>query len=391
MKRLLLTIVLILQGFTVFAQSASLDAYAELYDRMPTWQDKLTLLREMTAENIDGSVEFYAKIFGELTWAYHNIKNGSTEWFSANNIAHILIAQLVSARYEAAGNDFWRCYQVSTDSTVQAEALVALGELKIDSRYADVEGVVNWLNAKVNTTNRQDDENIAAGGFTALERYGKPEGYLAAFVGSEGWYREFVKKVARSAFTALLQDPSRLLPDIIMSAQYSPQLKQKALEYVDGAAVDAAQKADIASKSLVQGWRVYSNDQRIMRDYAGFRQFALQMIRKYGSDGAKETYTALNRSLREGNLDEKLACIPALGHLSTTESVTIILDYVQILNNNRRIANSEPIDDRLMRSLLPAMLESSDSRIKDSLYQVQATPWSNTVLNMVEEALAKSG
>jgi hypothetical protein len=391
MKRLLLTIVLILQGFTVFAQSASLDAYAELYDRMAMWQDRLTLIREMTAENIDGAVEFYAKAFGELTGGYRSIKGGSTEWVSANNIARILIAQLVSARYEAAGNDFWRCYQVFTDSTVQAEALVALGELKIDAHYANVEGVVNWLNAKVNTTNRQDDENIAVGGFTALEKYGKPEGYLAAFIGSESWYREFVKKAARSAFIALLEDPSRLLSDIIMSAQYSSLLKQKALEYVDGSSIEAAQKANIASKSLVQGWRVYSNDPHIMREHASFRQLALQMIRKYGSDGTKETYAAMNRSLREGKLDEKLDCIPALGALKTTESVTVILDYVQILNDNRRISNSQPIDDRLMRSLLPAMLESNDSRIRDAIHQVQASPWSNTVLNMAVDALTKIG
>jgi hypothetical protein len=391
MKRFLLIIVLVLQSFVVFSQSGSLETYTELYGRLPTWQEKLSLLREMTATTIDGAVNFYAGAFGELTNAYQNIRYGSTEWTSANTIAHILISELVSARYEAAGNELWRCYQIFTDSTVQAEALAALGDLKIDSRYADVEQVVNWLNAKSNITNRQNDENIAVGGFTALEKYGKQEGYLAAFVGSEGWYREFVKQTARSAFNALLQDPTRLLPDVIMSSQYSPQLKQKALEYVDNASIDNAQKADIASKSLAQGWRPFSSDQRIMREVISFRRLALRMIRKYGSDRTAETYAAMNRSLREGNLDEKLDCIPALGAVNTTESITIILNYVQTLNNNRRIANSQPIDDRLMRSLIPAMSESRDNRVRDTLHQVQGTPWSNTVLNMAQEALSKIG
>jgi hypothetical protein len=389
MKRYLLTIVLILQGFAVFAQSGSIEAYTGVYDRLTSWQDKFTLLKEMTAMNIEGSVTFYAKVFRELTQGYQNIKYGSTEWADANSIAHILIAELVSARYEVAGNDFWRCYQTFTDSTVQAEALVALGELKIESRYADVEQVVNLLNAKSSTTNRQNDENVAVGGFTALEKYGKPEGYLAAFIGSESWYREFVKQSARSAFNALLQDPTSLLPDIIMSAQYSPLLKQRALEHVNNAAIDNAQKADIASKSLVQGWRTFSNNQRVMRELAGFRRLALQMIRQYGTDQTNETYTALSRSLSEGSLDEKLDCIPALGAVKTTESITIILNYVQMLNANRRLANSQPIDDRLMRSLIPAMSESNDARIRDMLHQVQATSWSNTVLNMVQEALSK--
>jgi hypothetical protein len=391
MKRFLLTIVLILQGFVVFAQSGSVDAYADLYDRLPSWQEKCTLLREMTAGTIEGAVNFYARAFGELTNAYQNIRYGSTEWTSANAIAHILISELISARYEAAGNELWRCYQIFTDSTVQSEALAALGHLKIDSHYADVEQVVNWLNAKSNTTNRQNDENIAVGGFTALEKYGKSEGYLAAFVGAEGWYREFVKQTARSAFNALLQDPASLLPDVILSPQYPPLLKQKALEHVDNASIDNTQKAEIASKSLAQGWRLFSSDQRIMRELISFRRLALRMIRKYGSDRTTETYTALTRSLREGNLDEKLDSIPALGAINTTESITIILSYVQTLNSNRRMSNSQPIDDRLMRSLIPAMSQSNDSRVHDMFQQVQGTPWSNTVLNMVQNALLKTG
>jgi hypothetical protein len=389
MKWYLLTIVLILQGFAAFAQSGNLDAYTEVYDRLPTWQDKLSLLKEITAANIEGSVDFYAQSLNELTQVYLNTKYGSAEWVSVNAIAHILIKELVSARREAAGDVLWRCYQTFTDATVQAEALVALGELKIDAHYANVAGVVSWLNSMPNTTNRQNDETIAVGGFVALEKYGKPEGYLVAFLGSESWYREFVKQAARSAFTTLLQDPTRLLPDVIMTPQYSPLLKQKALEHLDTTSVDGTQKADIASKALVQGWHMFSSDQRVVRELVNFRRVSLQMIRKYGADQGKDTYTALTRSLREGNLDEKLDCIPALGTVNTPESMTIILDYVQLLTSNRRIANSQLIDDRLMRSLIPAMSESNDSRVKDVLYQVQAAPWSNTVLSMVQEALAK--
>jgi hypothetical protein len=391
MKRNLLTIVLILQCFTVFAQLASVEAYADTYSRMSAWQDKLILLREMTAANLADPVDFYAKSLHELTQTYQNIKYGTTEWSSANSIAHILIAELVSARHEAAGDDLWRSYQTFTDSTVQAEALVALGELKIESRYADVERVVNWLNTKTSTTNRQDDENVAVGGFTALEKYGKPEGYLVAFVGSESWYREFVKQTARSSFNVLLQDPALLLPDVILSPQYPPLLKQKALEYVDNTDIERTQKADIASKSLLQGWRTFSSDQRIMLELVYLRRLALQMIRKYGADQANETYAAMSRSLHEGSLDEKLDCIPALGAVKTAESVTIILNYVQTLNNSRRASYSQAIDDRLMRSLIPAMGESNDSRIKDMLYQIQSVPWSNTVLKMAQEALSKIG
>ncbi|MDR0638699.1 MAG: hypothetical protein LBG27_07350 [Spirochaetaceae bacterium] len=391
MKRFLLTGILILQTFTAFAQSATLEVYEELYNGTPTWQGKLAILQEMTAENIDGSVDFYAKAFNDLMLTYRSLKHGSTEWASANNITHILIAELVSAGYEAAGDNLWRCYQVSTDPIVQAKALVALGELKIESHYADVEQTVRWLNANSEPANRQNDEIIAAGGFTALEKYGKPEGYLAAFIGLESWYREFVKQSARSAVTALLQDPALLLPDIIMSAQYTPLLKQKALLYVDGSSLDISQKADIASRSLLQGWLSYSSNQRIAQELMDLRRIALQMIRKYGSNGAKETYSAVDRSLREGALDEKIDSILVLGVLKTPESTNILIDYAQTLNESRRIANSLPIDDRLMRLLVPAMSTSSDPRVQDTLRQIQAVPWSNTVLNLVREALAKLG
>ncbi|MDR1094959.1 MAG: hypothetical protein LBL31_01075, partial [Spirochaetaceae bacterium] len=290
-----------------------------------TWTDKLALLREISAANIDGAADLYAGSLRELLQDYQNIKFGTTEWNSANNAARFLIAELVAARHEAAGTDLWRSYQTFTDSIVQAEALAALGELKVDSRYADVLQVVNTLNLRTSATNRPNDENIAAGGFTALEKYGNPEGYLAAFIGSESWYREFVKQRARSAFNTLLQDPSRLLPDIILSPQYAPSVKYRALEYVDGASIDNSQKAEIASKSLAQGWRSLSGDPHIAREVVNFRRLALQMIRKYGTDQTNETYAALNRSLKDGGLDEKLDCIPALGSINTPESATIIL------------------------------------------------------------------
>jgi hypothetical protein len=388
MKRYLLTIVLILHGFAVFAQSGRLAAYTEAYGNLFTWTDKLALLREISAANIDDAVDLYARSLRELLQDYQNIKFGSTEWNSANNVAHFLIAELVAARHEAAGNDLWRSYQTFTDSMVQAEALAALGELKVDSRYADVLQVVDTLNMRNSITNRQNDENIAVGGFIALEKYGNPEGYLAAFIGSESWYREFVKQRARSAFNALLQDPSRLLPDIILSPQYTPLVKYRALEYVDGASIDNSQKAEIASKSLAQGWRSLSSNPRIAREVANFRRFALQMIRKYGTDQTNETYAALNRSLKDGGLDEKLDCIPALGSVNTPESVTIIIDYLRVLNENRLIMNSQPIDDRLVRSLIPTMRASNDTRIQDAFRQILSVPWSNTVLKMAQDALS---
>jgi hypothetical protein len=393
MKRFLLIGALILQNFAAFGQSANLEVYDGLYNESPTWLDKLSVLRGITAANIDGAVDFYAKSFSDLVLAYRGIKQGGTEWVGANSIARILIAELVSARYEAAGDNFWRCYQFFTDPNVQAQALIALGELKIESHYADVEQMVQWLNANPSTTtaNRQKDEVIAIGGFTALEKYGKPEGYLAAFIGSESWYRDLVKKAARSAVTTLLQDPSRLLPDVIMVAQYSPALKQKALAYVDGAALDNTQKAEIASQTLLQGWRTRSNDESVIRELAGLRRAALQVIRKYGSNGTPETYAAVRRSLREGAYDEKHDSILALGAINTTESAAILVDYAQHLNENRYMANSESIDDRLMRSIVPVLGTLSDSRARDMLQQIQTTPWSNTVINMARETLSKLG
>jgi hypothetical protein len=388
MNRYLLTIILILHGFAVFAQSGRIEAYTDAYGSLFTWTDRLALLRELSAANIDGAADLYARSLRELLQDYQNIKYGTTEWSSANNAAHFLIAELVAARHEASGNNLWRSYQTFTDSMVQAEALVALGELKVESRYVDVLQVVNTLNEKTSTTNRQNDENVAVGGFTALEKYGNPEGYIAAFIGSEGWYREFVKQRARSAFNALLQDPSRLLPDIIQSPQFSPAVKQRALEYTDGASLDTSQKAEIASKALAQGWRTFSSDPRIASELGSFRRAALRMIRKYGADQTNETYTALSLSLSDGSLDEKLDCIPALGSVKTPESVTIILNYLRELNNNRLAANSDPHNDRIMRSIIPALRASNDTRAQDAFRQILSTPWSNTVLKMAQEALS---
>jgi hypothetical protein len=387
MKRFLLITSFILPVFAGFAQSVGIAEYEANYNRAPTWQEKRALLQQITAANVDGSTEFYARAFNVLTMTYPEIRHGGTEWTNANAIARILIAEFVSSGYEAAGENLWRCYRFATDPVVRADSLVALGELKIEAHYDDVQQEVNRLNADESPSNRQNDEIIAAAGFTALEKYGKPEGYVAAFIGTESWYREGVKESARAAFTALLPDASRLLPDIILSAQYSASLKQKALLYVDGSSLDDTQKADIASQTLAQGWLSYSIGRRAGQELIDLRRSALQMIRKYGSNGTNETYTMLTRSLRDGDLDEKIDGILALGALNTPESATVIIDYVDTLNETRRLAISRTDDDRLMRSLVPALGASTDRRAAEMLRQTASVPWSNTVLNMVRDAL----
>jgi hypothetical protein len=386
----MLLTVFILQNLSGFAQSSSLDIIVEMYNRAILWGEKLTITRDIAASDASNDAgDFYARSFYDLTMRYTGIKTGSTEWFSANQLGSLLIEQLVAAQRTASGDDFWRCYRVFTDANVQAQALIALGELKIEAHFNDVVWVLTRLNAKTDFTTRANDEIIARGGFIALEKYGKPEGYPVVFAGIEGWYREYVKVAARSALAALLPDPSDLLRDVVLDAFAAPPLKLAALQYIDQSSLDNTNKADAASQALVEAWRIYSSDQRVAAKLSELKRLAFQMILKYGSNGVAATYRALERSLYEGTFDEKLECIPALCSLKTPEALNIIAGYMLQLNTSRQRGITDSANDRLMRTFVITLGNSGDANAKDLLLQVQAAPWSNAVLGLADDALKK--
>jgi hypothetical protein len=390
MKRFILLTVFILQNLSGFAQSSGLDIFVEMYNRAILWQEKLVIMRDVAASDADSAAaDFYARSFYDLTMLYTGIKSGSTEWFSANQLGSLLIERLVAAQRTASGDDFWRCYRVFTDASVQAQALIVLGELKIEAHFNDVVWVLTRLNAKTDLTTRANDEIIARGGFIALEKYGKPEGCPVVFAGIEGWYREYVKDTARSTLAALLQDPSSLLRDVILDAFTAPQLKLVALRYIDQSSLDNTSKADAASQTLVEAWYTHSSDQRVTTKQTELKRLALQMILKYGSNGEIATYKALERSLYEGTFDEKLECIPALCSLKTPEALDIIAGYMLALNTNRQRGITDSSNDRLMRTFVVTLGNSGDASAKELLLQVQAAPWSNTVLSLASDALKK--
>jgi hypothetical protein len=237
-------------------------------------------------------------------------------------------------------------------------------------------------------------ETIASGAISALESYKLPEGYLPVYFASTGWYTDRIRSQASAALGNILTDPSDPLIQVISDSGYPYAVKYLALQNSERSRASNENKARVAVAALAEGWRHQVNDIIQRNQLYQMRLLALNMIQRYGtSDFA--VYPSLDRSYREGDMDEKLAVIQALSALSTIDSARLLSGYLNTIHI-RRVSNSLPSnDEQLVRVIIPALGNVGSvggDQSRPILIQVQqSNDWTNVVRNLAAQALTQIG
>jgi hypothetical protein len=387
MKRTLFFTLSFFAVLSLFASPEELETYTLLYNSADTFVEKLDLTREVVDSKIPESIDFCAMALDRLLTIYPTIR-GNQELDAANKTARLVAEVFGEQQYRAGGTNLWRTVEIFSDPEVKADALIAMGRVGAVEYLPQVIQLLSDLNARP-AQDRLSGERIAYGAVVSLENYRDPSGYLPVFFTSTGWYNDWVKTQARASLLKITDDPSELLSSVIRSSAYPYETKTLALQTAENAEITNDKKAAVALAALSEAWRSVTAAPRSRMELAGIRKTAIRMISRYGTQDAA-VYPLLERSYKEGvDLEEQFAAVTALAALATDDSVRLLTAFVLALNDKLKDSSLTQADERMIRTLIPALGATGRPNARPALRSVLAVDWTNTVKRLADEALRK--
>jgi hypothetical protein len=210
------------------------------------------------------------------------------------------------------------------------------------------------------------------------------------FFAANGWYDSRIKTQAAASLSAITDDPTEPLLQVLKSSGYSYPLKYLALQTEDASQASAASKARVAATALAEGWKAATASIHQRNELAQLRKLSIDMIRRYGlGDDDNVVYTNLGRSYREGiDINEKLDAVQALSSIASNQAAFLLNSFILAIHQRRQSNALTREDDQLIRALITALGATKRSIGKPSLTMVQQSPaWTNTIRRLAGDAL----
>jgi hypothetical protein len=408
MKRTISVILMGLIGFAAFCDD-ELDFYKQQLDNAHTAVDQLSILQlargpadkddpDKYPEEIASAGELYAYALGRVLQMYSNLK-GQKDLNAANDSFRLIAKGLTEDQKDGdpnLGQNLWRVVKLVPDPLVKMEVIQAVGRIKADEMLPRVIQILKDTTSAP-YDNRIAGERIAYGAIDALKNFGDPSGYLPVFFALNGWYSNSLKKVADQALPEIIEDPIEPLTEVLHNGAYNLEEKYAALRAIEEKSKDESAKGKAAIAALYEGWRGYPVTPKMQKEAIKLRKLAIDMIARYGIDGAeddekKQAYSLLERSYRFGvDTEEHLGVVKALGNLATEESANLLSAFIAVLNSNleRGIVNQQ--DERYMRALLPALGSTGQASGKPVVRHALSLDWSSGVHQVAQKALDNLG
>ncbi|MDR0562213.1 MAG: hypothetical protein LBG73_05940 [Spirochaetaceae bacterium] len=402
MKRIIAVILLGLIACTAFADDSELEFYKAQFDNALTAVHRLSILQIVRGpedpdsegsfpQEMENAGDFYAYALGRILQTYPNLK-GQKEFDAADDSFRLITGRLTEDQTDL-GPNLWRVVELVSNPLVKMDAIKALGKVQATDLFPNVVQVLKDTNSSP-YGNRLAGERIAYGAIDALKAYKNPSGYLPVFFALNGWYSNSLKKVADQALPEISEDPIEPLTEVFHSGAYTLEEKYIALRAIEEKTSDEGAKGKAAIAALSEGWRGVTTNTKMQKEAVRLRKLAIDMITRYGIDGAEDdekeqAYKLLERSYRYGaDEEEQIGVIHALGgeKLATEESAKLLSVFISIMNNKLERGALDQRDERYMRTLIPSLGATSQAAGKPVLNQVLALGWSAGIHQLAQKA-----
>ena len=398
MKRYILIGLIAFAAMAVFADSEELQMYTDLYNGADTIAARLVILRQAAEAKLPDSAEFFARALTRLNVEYPDIKT-NTERDAADASARLICPILGDAKYTGAGPDLWRLADSmvalppsQNSSLVRADAITALGRVNAVAFLPQVALLLQNLNDNppADRNIQIEHERIAYGAIIALENYRDPAGYLPVFFASTGWYSNRIKNQASISLPNIMDDPTEQLLTVLKGPGYGYEVKHLALRTEERSQASNENKAAVAVAALDEGWRASTGDVHLRNELGQMRKLAISMIRRYGTQDAA-VYPLLDRSYREGlDMNERLDTTEALAALGTEDAARVLLSALQELHARRTRDNWGPVEERLVRRVIPALGDAKQAIARPLLEVIRNSPlYTGAIQVLARDAVRK--
>jgi hypothetical protein len=394
-----LSFVLCLLFFTVFTGfsqeagsgsselSGELQMHFDLYRNAGSWSERLGILQEVVREAPAGVERFYMDVLQTMFTTYSSI-SGTQDLNTADSIAKITVEKLGEAKYSAAAADVNKVVTTVKDPVVRSAAMIALGQIQAKEYLPQIIQILNDINGRPASQNRQSSEQLAYGAIVALDHFRDEAGYLPVFFAARSWYDERVKNQARQTLQKISAEPWDLLISVIKGAGYSIENKRDALQFLDESSAENGKKSEAANAALAQTWVVAATGTLDRENLKDLRKISIGMLGKYGA-GDDSSYGLLERAYSGGDIDEKRTAINALAALADSQAVAILSRSLQAMNvklADNVLTNS---DRAITQALITALGKTGNSEAKPALNSVLNYDWTNAIKNLTRANLQK--
>jgi len=368
------------------AQGQGTDYYTQRFNDLPTMQGKFGIVKDAVKDKA-ATPEFLLDVLKYLVSVYKNVRGGP-ENKTADEMARYVSSRIGDAQYKAAGPSLWQGANDFSDPTARAEALIAMGKVKATEFLPHVIKLLNDTTTAGKGT-KGDQETIALGAIKALEEYGDISGYIPVYFASMGWYSDKVRSTAKDVLTKLSNNPTEPLLTILKTPSYDFPQKYTALQSLQASNASPQQKSQGAVAALADAIRAGSKSIGQSSTLGGIRKLAMDMIRAYGSDD-DAVYPLLDNCYRRGmNPEEQVFAIATLSALRSDEAVRRLSNYIYDLNDNLYWGTITKNDERMARSIIPALGNTGNAKAKDALRSILQNDWVPDIHKLAQDALKK--
>jgi hypothetical protein len=388
MKKLLLIICLSGLFVASIAADEEGESLARLYQRMPEIKQKYIIMQDIVRLN-DTSLEPFLVssleelVYGELSH-YRSATNTYDDWES---LTRIIIGELGDIKARTAAPVIWDVVITAEVPLLKAEGLVALGSLR-SVEYAKVIAII-LRDLNFNTRDDKTAAEIEAyGAVTALDKMKSNEGFESLFYAAIGWYPDRITNYAEEALMSISDDPAPMLVEVLVGAQDYAD-KRKALEFALKSSSPVSGKTLAAATALEEGLKYGESNYNRIRELANLRIDAISALITL-NDATPETPDLLDKAIEEGELDEKLIAIQALGSDGGDVATEILARRTYEFNERQSSGLALDQDEQiLVRQLIFALGESGNAIGIKPLKELSVAGYTPAILRLADEAMAK--
>lgn len=388
MKKILLIFIL---GALVMASAAADqegESWSRLYRRMPDIKQKYMIMQNIMPLD-DASLEPFLVssledlVYGDLS-QYRSNRNTYDDW---EILTRSIIGELGDLKAVSGAAVIWDVVETAEVPLLKAEALIALGNIRA-MRYApDIAVILRNLNFNTRS-DRNAAELEAYGAVAALDKLKVAEGFEPLFYASIGWYQDRVTAYAAEALRSVSDDPIPSFTDVlVLAADYS--VKRKALDMALETDSPANSKISIVVSALSEGLKYSENDYERRRQLANLRMDAITAMITL-DQSTPELPRLLDKAITEGEVDEQLIAIQALGVDGSDAAAEILARRLSEYNERQAsglAVNQEEII--LVRQLIFAIGESGNILGNQPLKEMSFVGYTPALLRLANEAMAK--
>jgi len=368
------------------AQGQGTDYYTQRFNDLPTMQGKFGIVKD-AVQNKAATPEFLLLALNHLVSVYKNIRGGS-DIKIADEMARYVSSRLGDAQYKEAGPSLWQGVLDFSDPAARAEALVALGKVKATEFLPQVIKLLNDITL-IPGKGTSAQETVAYGAIKSLEEFGDISGYIPVYFASMGWYSDKFRKTAKDILSKLSSNPTEPLLSILKTSSYDFSVKYTALQSLQASNATPQQKSQGAVAALADAIRSGSKSIGQTSTLGGIRKLAMDMIRAYGSDD-DAVYPLLDSCYRHGiNPEEQVIAIATLSALRSDEAVRRLSNFIYDLNDNLYWGTLTKNDERMARSIIPALGNTGNAKAKDALRSILQHDWVPDIHKLTQDALKK--